>query len=479
LRSLRPSHSSSYERRLTRVLRKSTSPAWALPSLVLMGGVIAAITAAVGDERAAIIALAVCQTLSVLWLGQLSWSKSRQWATVGNLVAAAWTLTFLAPSWIYAVSPGLLDVGPPTQALAIVELSLLCLIGGLALSPRSLSEPGPEYVRVRPTSLRPRILALWCALGLLALAVFFHSSGGFVHYLKNLDNEGSLSRGKTYFVILALAMLFAAQALVCARWSLSKRLRALHVVAIVLALGLVALLGARLFIAVPLVELALFYALVRHRPPLHYLAPALLVAVVVVIFGFGAVKRYSNYQSLHPGGHTTFSRYLRTAAVHELATAYANNYADGVRLIALGRATVPAYAEPEFGKEFFRLALTPIPYRWRPNVPTARAIKDAFYPSPSYAYAQPLQLVSYLQFSLPGVVVVFFLLGGIVTELDRQLAKRIVFRLSTLLALLGLAVDLNVFLRSASGQADAFAVLTLFLLWLVVRTSERPVARTD
>lgn len=445
-----------------------------LPGLVLLSGVTATTTALFGAERPTMFALVVCQTLSVVWLGRLTWSRTRQWATVGMLVAAAWTLTFLASSWIYAVSPSLLNVGLPTQALAIVELSLLCLIGGLALSPRSAPEPGPAYVQLLPTTLRPRILALWCLLGLLALAVFFHSSGGVVHYLKNLSNEGGLSRGKAYFEILALALLFAAQVVVCVRWSSGERLDAPQVAAAILGLALVALLGARLFIAIALVELALFYALVRRRPPLRYLVPTLLITAVLVIFGLGAIKRYSNYQDAHPGVHTTFGHYLRTAAVHELTTAYANNYADGVRLIALGRVTVPAYAEPEFGKEFLRLLLQPIPYQWRPNVSTARAITAAFYPSPSYAYSQPLQLVSYLQFSIPGLVLAFFLVGGVIAELDWQLAQRRVFRLSTLLFLLALAVNVPTFLRSASGQADAFAALALLVLWLVSRTSECP-----
>jgi hypothetical protein len=457
-------------------LRLTVLPSLLLPGLVLLSGIAAAAAAVFDAERPTMFALVLCQTFSVVWLGRLTWSKTRQWATVGVLVSAAWTLTFLASSWIYSVSPGLLDIGSPTQALAIVELSLLCLIGGLALSPRSMSDqPGSEYVQVLPTTLRPRILALWCLLGLLALAVFFHSSGGVVHYLKNLSNEGGLSRGKTYFEILALALLFAVQVGVCARWSVGKRLNALQMGATILGLALVALLGARLFIAIALVELALFYALVRRRPRLRRLVPTLLITAILVIFGLGAIKRYSNYRSAHPGVHTTFGHYLRTAAVHELTTAYANNYADGVRLIALGRVTVPAYAQPEFGKEFLRLLLQPIPYPWRPNVSTALAIKAAFYPSTSTAYAQPLQLVSYLQFSLPGVVFAFFLVGAAIAELDRQLTGQRLFRVSTLLVLLALTVDVAAFLRDALGTADAVAVLSLLLLWLVARTCEAPI----
>lgn len=445
-----------------------------VPGLVLVSGVTATATALFGAERPTMFALVVSQTLSVTWLGRLTWSTTRQWATVGMIVAAAWTLTFLASSWIYAISPGLLDVGRPTQAMAIVELSLLCLIGGLALSPQSPPPPGPAYVQVLATTLRPRILALWCLLGLGALAVFFHSSGGVVHYLRQLSNEGGLSRGKTYFEVLALALLFAAQVVVCARWSSGERLKAPEMAVAILGLALVALLGARLFIAIALVELALFYALVRRRPPLRYLVPALLITAVLVIFGLGAIKRYSNYQVAHPGAHTTFGDYLRTAAAHELTTAYANNYADGVRLIALGRITVPAYAQPEFGKEFLRLLLQPIPYPWRPNVSTAPAIKAAFYPSTTTAYAQPLQLVSYLQFSLPGVILAFFLLGAAIAALDRALARHRLVRMSTLLALLALTVDVAAFLRDALGSADAVAALALLLLWLVARTSEAP-----
>lgn len=459
---------------MKRPLRSTTPSDFLLPGLVLLCGATAATTALLSAERPTIFALVVCQTLSVLWLGRLTWSQTRQWATVGTLVAAAWTLTFLASSWIYSISPGLLDVARPTQALAIVELSLLCLIGGLALSPRSPVKPGPAFVRVLPTTLRPRILALWCLLGLLALAVFFHSSGGVVHYLKNLNREGGLSRGKTYFEVLALALLFAAQLVVCVRWSLGERLKAPHVAAVILGLALVALLGARLFIAIALVELALFYALVRRRPELRHMVPALLITAILVIFGLGTIKRYSNYQSAHPEIHTTFGHYLRTAAGDELTTAYANNYADGVRLIALARITVPAYAPPEFGKEFLRLLLQPIPYPWRPSVATAPAIQAAFYPSTTTAYAQPLQVVSYLQFGVPGVVLAFFLVGAGIAELDRALAKRRLFRVSTLLALLAMSVDVAVSLRDALGPADAVTALALLLLWLVARTSEVP-----
>lgn len=448
-------------------------PDSAIACLVLLAAVAAACAALAKDGRATTIALAICQTFSVIWLAALSWSRRRAWATVGVLVAAAWTATFLVSSWIYVISPGLLDVGSATHALAVVELSLVCLIGGMALYPRRSSTAAPSYVQVIPTALKPRIVAAWCVAGLLGLAVVLESGGGPLHYLKNLSNEGSLERGKTYFVVLALGLLFAAQATACARWSCGRRLGSTQVFAVLIALGLVALLGARLFIAAALVELGLCYALVRRRPRLRVLVPALVVGAALLIFGLGAVKRYSNYQGTHPGVHISFAHYLRTVAVSEMPTAYANNYADGVRLIALGLIVVPSYAPPEYGKELIRLALQAIPHSWRPNVATAPAIKAAFYPAGGYAYAQPLQLVSYLQLSFPGVVLAFFLLGAVIAELDRRLARPRTLRLSTLLALLALAVDVPEFLRAASGTADSVYAISLLLFWLVVRSSER------
>ena len=128
-----------------------------------------------------------------------------------------------------------------------------------------------------------------------------------------------------------------------------------------LALVLTATLGARELLAVPLIEFALFYWTVRRRISGRTAAAAFAVALLVIVFVVGMVKRYGNYVAQHPGTKVSRLDFMFTKGPADFAHSYAINTADGVALIGLGEHVVPAHAAPELGKEFLRLALQVIP----------------------------------------------------------------------------------------------------------------------
>jgi len=454
------------------------------PSLATMLAIVAAVCAAVaaglaagGQNHAVTYMLAVLETALVAWLAALSWSRERGWARSGVICALAWIPTFLIASWIYAVNPSLLDVGPPNGAIATVDLSLVCFIAGYAWVARaSAAGAVAPYVSVREATLRPRWVIAWVAVGCLGFAVIFAVTGGPVHFIDSVSHEGSLTRGRTYFIAMALALVFVAQVAACVRWSRGARLSRRLILVLLLALGLSATLGSRQLIAVPIVELVLYYALVRRRISVRVGLPVLLAGALVIVVGLGMVKRYGNYLQLHPGTRISRLDFFVTKGPGDFASSYAGNSADGVRLIALGERTVPRLAPPEYGKEALRLLLQPLPSGIRPKVPTAPAIQAAIYPSPVLSYAQPLQLVSYLQFLYPGVVLAFLILGAATGRLEQALASVSVRRRpSTLLVLVAVTVQVVTVLRSASAGALAVALIEVFGLWAVARSTERVV----
>jgi hypothetical protein len=426
-----------------------------------------------GAGRGRAIGLVVAQTAGVICLGQLGWSRSRGWAAATVLFGAGWALTLLVPSWIYAVDPGLLDVGRPASPLAIVDLSLVAMLVGFAPMRQRLAGGGASFISLVPVVTVPLRVAAWILVGFVALAIVLFTSGGPIGYVRHLSQEGSLTQGKTYFIILALAIVFAVQAVICGRWSSGRSSGMLPTLGFVAALILVGILGSRLFIAGALAQLTLFYGLVRRRPRLRTLLGVGAVTAAVLILGVGAVKRYSNYQAAHPGSGMSLGRYLTSVAPGEIPAAYSNNYADGVRVLALARATVPRHAGYEYGKELLRLLLQPIPHSIRPSVATAPAIEAAIYPPDAGSYAQPLQAVSYLQFGLPGVVVTFLALGVALAALDARLEAIERARPSTVMLLCAVVVSILEILRGAAAAGVATIISVLIVLYLVMRSSER------
>ena len=283
-----------------------------------------------------------------------------------------------------------------------------------------------------------------------------------------------MTRGKTYFIFAGMALVWVPQTMICARWMNGSVAGWRLLLAITLALVLVATIGARELLAVPLLELALFYWIVRRRISGRTAAAAFAAAIFLVVFVVGMVKRYGNYVASHPGTQVGRIDFMFTKGPADFAHSYAVNTADGVALIALGEHVVPSQAPPELGKELLRLGLQVIPSGARPKVHTAPAITAAIYPSTIDVYAQPLQLVAYLQFELPGVIFAFLLLGAATAEIDRLMESPAPYRLSTLLLLVALAAAVSMLLRDAAAPAAADTIIEVVGLWAVARTSERP-----
>jgi hypothetical protein len=445
------------------------------PAISIAASVLAASSAL--SDRATQFSLVIAQTASVLWLGRLGWSRVRGWATATVFVSAAWVPTLLISSWIYVIDPSLLDVGSPTQALALVELSLLALIAGFALWRRRRPFAPSSHVELVPRRPSRRAVVNWAIIGVSGLAIVLAEAGGPTHYLRNFNHGGSLTQGRVYFIVLAQALLFTAQVVLFLRWSRHQRVDRSVVAGLIAATVLVGILGSRLLLVLAFVQIALFYGLIRPRRPLGVLAPAVVVAAVLITLVVGAARRYSNYHAQHPGNKIGLVQYLWSVAPGEIPVAFANNYADGVRLIALSRATVPRYAGYEYGKELLRLLLQPLPHGIRPTVNLAPGLKEALYPgNGDSVYAQPLQVVSYLQFGIPGVAVAFLLLGLGLAELDFRLASIRRARPSTLVLLTGIIVEVLATVRGASAPSVGFSLASLALMYVVARSTERPIA---
>jgi hypothetical protein len=424
--------------------------------------------------------LAAAQTALVAVLVTVSWSRDLAWARAGVTAAGAWVLIFLIPSWIFAADPSLLTVGSRNGAIATVDLSLVCLIVGYAGARYAASRVrGPESEATRApaaervTSLDRRWLIAWLVLGVLGFTVLFSTTGGPIHFVKNLSDEGAMTRGKTYFLFAGMALVWVPQALICARWLNGSAAGWRLLVAFAIVLAFTATLGARELLAVPLIELVLFYWAVRRRISARRVAAGVAAAVFVIVFVVGMVKRYGNYVAEHPGTRISRLDFMFTKGPGDFARSYAINTADGVALIALGEHVVPSQAPPELGKELLRLALQVIPSGARPALHTAPAIRAAIYPSSTDVYAQPLHLVSYLQFELPGVIVAFLALGAAAAAVDRLLLAHARYRLSTLLLLVALATAVSMLLRNAAAPATADTIVEIVGIWAVAYTSER------
>jgi hypothetical protein len=424
-------------------------------------------------------ALAGIQTALVAVLIVLSWSRERAWARAGVVAAGTWTLIFLIPSWVFAADPSLLTVGSRNGAIATVDLSLFCLIVGYGARQydalRRASGRSHQVLRLargRATTLDRRWLIVWLALGVFGFAVLFSATGGPIHFVKNLSDEGAMTRGKTYFIFAGLAIVWVPQTMICARWLDGSAAGWPLLLAITVALVIVATIGARELLAVPLLELALFYWIVRRRISGRTATAAFVAGVFVIVFVVGMIKRYGNYVDSHPGTRVSRLDFMFTKGPGDFAHSYAVNTADGVALIALGEHVVPSLAPPELGKEFLRLALQTIPSGARPTVHTAPAIGAAIYPSTTDVNAQPLQLMAYLQFEMPGVIVAFLVIGAATAEIDRLLESREAYRLSTLLLLVALVAAVSTVLRSAAAPAAADTIIEVVGLWAVARTAE-------
>ncbi|MDQ3721752.1 MAG: hypothetical protein M3376_01495, partial [Actinomycetota bacterium] len=252
---------------------------WLLAASVLLNAAGLAVS-----DGAAVPLFCAAQTAVVAALFVRAVRGRRGWRSAELVVATVWMLLFTAPCWLYALDPQLLDVGSAAPATLIVNLALYGYGLGLVLRPAT-GPPVEGPVAVAPMQPRPRVLLAWWFLGVAALAVLLLRHGDPLDYLTQLDRTASLNRGAFYLVALALLMRYAALAWAAGRWSRGEPLEPLAITLAIAGTLLIALTGARLFVAVALVDFLLLYVLLRRPIPLRRIAPYAAAIGLLIVFG--------------------------------------------------------------------------------------------------------------------------------------------------------------------------------------------------
>jgi hypothetical protein len=439
--------------------------------------VLVTLSAALADVLGAstgtvIVLLALAQTSAVAWLIVRSMDRERRWATAGVVLAGGWILTFLVPTWIYVLDPGLAAGLPVADGIRISTVALLSLVAGadlLSLVRPSRDHTSSQSACMQPVTLSHRWLIAWVTVGLAAMGLLFGLNGGPVKWITNLDKVGAMAEGLTYLIGVALVIKHAAVVALAHRLRERGRVDAQSIALAAAAVLILIPLGARLFIAVLLVEVLLLYALIVGPPRLRVLLPVGVLCTVVLIFGFGTVKRYQTFRAANPALDQGFVDYAKDRAIGETGAAYANNYADGIRLTAQARDLVPDRVGYEYGEAFARLALQPIPSPFRPEVAREPALERVLGERNGNAHAVPLQAEGYVQFGVPGVLIIFTLVGIGVGCLERAM-RRNALALPGLITLVAIVVQVPFILRTGIPLGVAVAGLDVIGTYVVART---------
>ena len=421
--------------------------------------------------RGAAVAFTAAQTLLLVSLAVRSLGERYGWRGAQFVVAAAVFALYTIPCWMYAIDPGMLDRGDTARATLIVNVALYAYALGLFLT----GSTGPRsdgLLQVPAVQPRTTVLVAWWLLGFVAISVLLLRHGSPLDYLAHLDQTASLNEGAFYLVAAALTTRFAALAWAAALWSQGRPLPRRVIGLAVAGTVFFALIGARLFVAAAIVDFLLLYALLRRPLRLRQVAPYVVAGAVLIIFGGGTIKRYQAYTVTNPQSGVGFMEYATHTAPGEFATAYANNYVDGVRLIAIADELVPAAAGYEYARPLLELAVKPLPRSIRPTIGRQRALREAFSPDPKYAFAMPLFGTAFLS---GGIVAVFLLslgVGALVARLDRVLASSAT-SIATVVTAVVAIVNVPVLLRSGIPLGATLFLVEVVGMWVVARTGLR------
>jgi len=436
--------------------------------------------ALVSSTQRAVLWLTLAQTFGVVWLGALGY-RSRNWGSASFITAAAWVLLFLAPCWIYVARPDMLQAAKSAvPAISLLDLSVFAMVGGGLVYRWRATTPMPPGRLSVESSVAPsrRALAGFALLGLLCLGVLMAKNGGPVAYISNQYNSGSVNSGLLYFIWGVLFLRYAPLAAVATRWANGLKAGWLLLAYLMLGSVVVAVMGARAFLASAAVDVVLVAHLIRRPLRLRWIALPAVVVTLVVVFGLGAIKNYTAYNAAHRGHKLGLATYLTGVAPSQAFNDYVYNYADGVNVIALTRRVVPARADYEYGRSLLDLLLRPIPSAYRPKVWQAPVIRNSLNPGGGYTLAVPLQASVYLEFGVPGVLVVFLGLGALLAALDRRLATRECVSLPYALTVIALAVQIPVLLRAGIPGGVVLLLLDVAGVWISTRfvTGRAPLA---
>jgi hypothetical protein len=441
--------------------------------LLLGSGGLTAAGLALADQPAALL-FCTAQTLVLASLFARAVAGRRGWRSAEFVVAVAWMLLFAVPCWLYAVDPGLLDQGTPARAILIVNIALYGYLLGLLARP-VVGPPLGGPVAVVAMQARPRVLIAWWVVGLAGLAALLLRHGNPLDYLSHLDRSAALNLGAFYLVAIALLMRYAALAWAAASWSHGEPLRALPIALGIGGTILIGLTGGRLFVAVALADFLLLYVLLRRPIPLRRIAPYAAVLGLLIVFGLGTLKRYQGYNAAHPDAHVGLVHYATKQAPSEFASAYANNYVDSVRLIAIADRLVPRSADWEGGRALVEMAVKPLPRPIRPTVRRQRVLQEAFNPSEDYAFAMPLIGTAFLAGGIIVVLLVCLGTGALVGWLDRRLSSDALSARSAAVLVVA-AVSFPSVMRAGVPAGVVLLLVDVIGMWVVARTGLRHAA---
>lgn len=412
--------------------------------------------------RSALLATMIC--LGVAWFAlEIRLRPGRSpaaWLLVGALAALV-----ALPALLLAADPGsLVDPGAPlSDALLLHTAGVWALFAGWALASYGRPPGGKQEVGAGgggPSRFR---LAVFFAVPVVSLATFLAAVGGPAEYFANLDRTGELTAGLTYLIWGVLGAKYAALALAARRWAAGLPAGAPVLAALVLALLAIAVVGARLLVMVAVLEICVVW-LVTHPSARIPARPALAVIAVLglTFVGLGELRRW---QGLDTG--RAFPAYLVDQGIPNFRLTYVNQYADAVRLASLAREVVPGQTSYEYGREFVRIALQPIPGFVRPAVERAEPLRAAFTSGEGNGNALPLPVVGYLQFGLIGVLGFAAVLGAAAGWIDSRLRGRA--SLPHVLALCAAAVCLAMIFRGSLVNAVAFTGMDVIGFYAAAR----------
>jgi hypothetical protein len=230
---------------------------------------------------------------------------------------------------------------------------------------------------------------------------------------------------------------------------------------------LLAFIGSRLLLLVALIQIVLLHAALRplgRRFGIVLSASILLGALVFL--GFGELRRWES------GGRVrSFASYLTHTGLPALPRVYVNDYADAVRLSVIARQVVPGSAGYEYGKEFLRVVLQPLPSQIRPKVALPHGTAAAFTSGKS-GNALPVPIEGYLQFGIAGAIVLSLLLGLAVGMIDRIGAG--VRDVGWLTATIAASTGAVIVMRGSLHQGVALAVIDVVGFFVAHRLLYRP-----
>jgi hypothetical protein len=373
---------------------------------------------------------------------------------------------FVAASAVYFVMPMALaftdGTAPSSVApILLVAVANLCFIAAHEALPLILRRArqvrnfsaaiAPRFHLLVPRLRATTLLASYLGVAVVASGVFYGTVGG-LDYLCHLNVTGATTTGMTYFLWGMLLPKTAALAALPSRARFGVPFGFI-VAYTVLAVCLVLLTGARIFLLVAMIQAALIYHLaIRRLRTIEvgaFLAVLLAVAVLygeyriesgtaacagvslppmtIVLPGLEPPGDPSETRTAAPPAAVpappaavpasppvpTFLERLQVKATNPqyLRDRYTKNFADALDVFRRIYAIVPSRADYLGGSSFARLLLQPIPRALRPAVPPPPEAITAEFTSPGGANVFQLWAEAYLNFGPPGVVIVALIAG--------------------------------------------------------------------